>query len=165
MKIGAQSQTALSLVMLTGMILTIGLALGFEHLGGFVPCELCHQQRIPYYAAIPLAGMSLATPASQTGSRIARALLLMAAMVMTVGGAFAFYHVGVEWRWWSGPPRCTATALPRFEGDILTQLGKIVPACNQAAWRDPLFDLSLAGWNVACSTLFALVGYRAAFRR
>lgn len=163
MKTAALSQTPLSLIMLAGMMLTIGLASGFEHIGGFVPCELCLQQRIPYYAAIPLVGMALTTTPSVLGRWTSRLLLLMAAIVMTIGAILAFYHAGAEWQWWSGPSSCTATGLPRFEGDILMQLRMIEPACNRVAWR--VVGLSFAGWNVVSSTVFALIGYYAVFKR
>ena len=34
---------------------TIGGALVFQHGLGYVPCKLCLEQRVPYYAAMPLA--------------------------------------------------------------------------------------------------------------
>jgi disulfide bond formation protein DsbB len=163
MKTAVLSQASLSLIMLTGMMLTIGLALGFEHVGGFVPCELCLQQRIPYYVAIPLVGTALTVPTSALGRWGSRLLLLVAAITMTVGAVLALYHAGVEWQWWSGPSSCTATGLPRLEGDILMQLRMIEPACNRVAWR--IIGLSFAGWNVVSSTVFALIGYYAVFKR
>ena len=33
----------------------VGTALGFEHIGGFIPCKLCLEERIPYYTGVPVA--------------------------------------------------------------------------------------------------------------
>ncbi|MEO0809293.1 MAG: disulfide bond formation protein B, partial [Pseudomonadota bacterium] len=38
---------------------TILLALGFEHIGGHEPCQLCLQQRYAYYLAIPALFLAL----------------------------------------------------------------------------------------------------------
>ena len=37
-----------------GMIVIIGSALAFEHIGGYAPCALCLEQRNPYYWGIPI---------------------------------------------------------------------------------------------------------------
>ena len=36
------------------MAATVGGALGFQHIGGYIPCKLCYEQRIPYYVGAPL---------------------------------------------------------------------------------------------------------------
>src|SRR5262245_39372330 len=41
-----------SLVLLTAVGVIVA-ALGFEHIGGYVPCPLCLQQRYAYYGGIP----------------------------------------------------------------------------------------------------------------
>mgnify|MGYP001385533335 CR=1 FL=1 len=40
-------------------VASIGVALGFEHIGGYVPCMLCYMERWAYYVAIPLPEASL----------------------------------------------------------------------------------------------------------
>ena len=47
---------------------TIGGALVFEHVFGYVPCKLCLMQRNPYYLAIPLALPPLSLPPRWRGS-------------------------------------------------------------------------------------------------
>ena len=48
-------------------------ALGSQYLGGLHPCEMCHWQRWPHYAALPLAALAFAVP------RLARPLVALAA--------------------------------------------------------------------------------------
>jgi disulfide bond formation protein DsbB len=42
-----------------GMAFTVGSALAFEHIGGYIPCALCLLQRDPYYYAIPLGAVAM----------------------------------------------------------------------------------------------------------
>ena len=44
-----------SLVLAVAMAAVVGTALGFQYIGGYIPCELCLMQRQPYYYAIPIA--------------------------------------------------------------------------------------------------------------
>ena len=39
---------------------TILGALGFEHIGGYLPCHLCLMQRTPYYVGVPFAAATIA---------------------------------------------------------------------------------------------------------
>ena len=36
------------------MAATVGSALAFQYIGGYIPCKLCYEQRIPYYVGVPL---------------------------------------------------------------------------------------------------------------
>jgi disulfide bond formation protein DsbB len=155
-----------ALVLLAAMVATVGTALGFEHIGGFIPCKLCLQQRIPYYAGIPL--MALAAIAAATGlpSAIARLLLAAGGLLMLWGLYLGIYHSGVEWGWWAGPSDCGAVdQAPDTGGEgVLDMLDKVLPpSCDQAAGR--FLGLSFAGWNVLASLVLAAIALRAALIR
>src|SRR5436305_1348908 len=82
----------------------LGMALASEYWGGLRPCELCLLQRWPWMAAISISLIALLV-----GSRPALpwvALILAAVFALSI--AFAFYHVGVEQKWFAGPSACTA---------------------------------------------------------
>ena len=98
------------LFLLAGMIVVIGSALAFEHIGGYIPCKLCLQQRIPWYAGIPV--MLVATLIAWKGGspRMIRGLLLFSALIMAVSLYLGVNHSGVEWGWWLGPGDCGAVA-------------------------------------------------------
>lgn len=154
-----------ALLLLAGMAATVGIALGFEHIGGYIPCMLCLQQRIPYYTAIPLMALAALAVWLHWPAWIARLLLLLGALLMTVGLGMAIYHSGVEWAWWAGPSSCGAVA-PSVGGTngVLDTLNAIVPpSCDKAAGR--FLGLSFAGWNVLASAALAAIGYVAALRR
>lgn len=138
-------QAALAIAL--GAAATIGGALVFEHVWGYLPCPLCLTQRKPYYLAIPLALALAFMPPRWT-----RAGLWLLAWVFIVSAGLGAYHSGVEWGFWLGPSDCGGS--PGMGagnvGDFLNQLQKTrVVSCTEAAWR--FLGLSLAGWNVLIS--------------
>lgn len=162
-----RTQTWAALAMLVGMAATVGTALGFEHIGGYIPCMLCLQQRIPYYVGTPLMALALVAIWLHWPAVVARGLLLVGALLMTIGFGLAIYHSGVEYHWWAGPASCGAVVAPQGSGNgVLDQLNTVIPpSCDAAAWRDPVLQLSFAGWNVLASAFWAVVGYRGALGR
>ena len=156
-----------ALALLLGMAATVGTALGFEHIGGYIPCMLCLQQRIPYYAGMPVAVLALAAIWLRWPPAVPRLLLAVIGLLMTVGLGLAIYHSGVEYGWWLGPASCGAVASPVSTGKgILDAINTTIPpSCDSAAWRDPVVGLSFAGWNVLASAFWALVAFRAAAAR
>jgi disulfide bond formation protein DsbB len=152
--------------LLAGMVAVIAVVLAFQHIGGYIPCKLCLEQRQPYYAAIPLALIALILPARPATSKIARLLFGAIAIAMAITMALAIYHAGVEWNWWLGPTDCGATGgnISGDVGDLLNDLAATrPPACDEAAGR--FLGLSFAGWNVVVSAVFVAVATRAAFKR
>jgi disulfide bond formation protein DsbB len=129
---------------------------------GYAPCELCLKERIPYYAAIPIAGLALifATRGPRALSRVTFSIL---ALIFGVSAIFGAYHAGVEWGFWPGPTECTG-ALQRAASvtDFLKQLESVkVVRCDSAALR--ILGLSLAGWNALISAglaALAVLGLR-----
>ena len=74
---------------------TIAAAWGFERFGGYIPCDLCLQQRWAYYFAVPLSALLL-RPAAD-GRQLARWGLVVLAVAMAVNALLGIYHSGVEW--------------------------------------------------------------------
>jgi disulfide bond formation protein DsbB len=141
------------------MAATVGTALGFQHLGGYVPCKLCLEQRLPYYVGIPLMALAWLAAVSRAPTWIPRALLGLGGLLMLYGFYLGAYHAGVEWGWWPGPTDCSgAPATPGAMGDFLSQLQTThVVSCTEAAWR--FLGLSLAGWNALISLALAAVAF------
>ncbi|MBW9114523.1 disulfide bond formation protein B [Rhizobium cauense] len=153
-----------SLALALGMTVVVGTALGFQYLGGYIPCALCLLQRQPYYYAIPIAILGAVSSLVGLPSWIGRAFLLAAGMLMIVGAGMGVYHAGVEWQFWQGPATCSTTAgsMTQNAGDLLSELNTIKgPSCTDAALR--VLGLSFAGWNVIASLIlaaFAFIGVR-----
>lgn len=140
-----------------GVILT---AWGFELIGGFQPCGLCLQQRLPYYVGVPLAALLLALtlrPHAAGGRGLVQAGFLALALIFAVSLFLAVRHAGVEWGFWLGPSNCATGDLDAIGagGSLLDQLQSVrIAYCDQAAGR--FLGLSFAGWNALAS--LGLVG-------
>lgn len=158
-------QTRAALFLAVGMAATVGGALAFQYIGGYLPCELCLKERIPYYVGTPIMVVALLAAARRWPALFTRGLLTVGGLLMTVGLAMAVYHSGVEWKFWPGPTDCAAASVSvtKNAGDLLNQLNAIhPPACDTAAGR--FLGLSFAGWNAVASLIFAAVAYYAAFK-
>lgn len=146
--------------------LVVGTALAFEHVGGFIPCALCLQQREPYYAAIPVALVAALAAALRWPACITRGGLVIVGLLMSYGMVLSVYHSGVEWAWWAGPADCAAAAtsgITTDAGSLLEALDTVrPPSCDEAALR--ILGLSFAGWNVLASLALAVAAFRAALR-
>ena len=149
-----------ALLILTLAFAAIAGAWIFEAFG-YLPCELCLKQRIPYYFGVPLAAL-----VAYIATRGPRALLTAGfvglALLFAASAAFGVYHAGVEWGLWPGPRECTGVSALPPAGDLLNALKTIkVMRCDEVAIR--ILGLSLAGWNAIVSVAIALVAARAAY--
>lgn len=155
--------TLTALFLAIAMALVVGSALAFEHIGGYIPCALCLEQRTPYYIGAPL--MLVAAIVSRAGgpSWAVRGLLAVGGLLMLYGLVLGVYHSGVEWHWWEGPASCatSADAVTTDVGSLLGDLSsKKPPSCDAAALR--VLGLSFAGWNVLASAALATIALRSA---
>jgi len=138
-------------------------ALGFEHLGGYQPCALCLQQRVPYYVGIPLAAAAALAAAWRAPRAMLTVLFALFAALMLYNAGLGVYHSGVEWGFWEGPAACAPSVGVGSAADMLGQLQTSrAPSCTEATWR--FLGLSFAGWNVLVSLLLAGLGALAAVR-
>ena len=132
----------ISLTSFASLAIIIG-AYYFEYIGGFSPCKLCYWQRYPHFLNI------LILPIFYLFQM--RSLILIGMMSMLISTVLAFYHVGVEQKYWPGPNSCTNSSIEGLTTDQL--LDKIMNAplvrCDEVVWD--LFGVSMAGWNVLIS--------------
>ena len=99
-------QTGFALLVTMGMIAVILAVLGFEHIGGYTPCKLCLGQREPYYAAIPVGLLALASAFFKWPACLTRGALAICGLLMVYAMILGIHHAGVEWAWWEGPADC-----------------------------------------------------------
>ena len=143
---------------------TIVGAWGFQIIGGYIPCELCNQERMPYYVGIPLALVALASAWYGGPTWLTRGVFLITALVFAWGTYLAGYHTGAEYGWWPGPTDCSSNGGPATvnASDLLNQIQNIqVVSCTEVTWR--MFGLSFAGWNTVISAGLAVAGLFGAF--
>ena len=132
-----------------------------SQLFGLVPCEMCHWQRWPHYAAVAVAALAFA-PLPRPVQML---FVLFAAVLIAVSGAIGVFHAGVEYHWWQGISACSAPVVHGDALDILNQaLRRPLVRCDVPQWT--LFGISLAGFNAILSlggavTIFALAPRKA----
>ena len=142
-------------VALLVMIAAIVTVWGFQLIGGVMPCALCLEQRVPYYAAIPVALVAILI--APRVPPVARVLLLLAAAGMAYGAGLGVYHAGAEWAFWPGPNTCGNTGAETVDASsLLAQLEttKLI-TCTQDTGQ--FLGLSFAGWNVVAAGSAALL--------
>ncbi len=132
---------------LLGLATILG-ALGSQFIGGLQPCELCLEQRLPYYWGLPLLALILVLwnrlplPVWYVGMAIVAALF---AWGTYLGG----FHSGVEWGFWPGPTACSGTgAGTSLTLDSLNDLQPVI-GCDVVQFR--FLGISLAGYNAVIS--------------
>jgi disulfide bond formation protein DsbB len=159
---GSRSAMTAALVVAAVGIATILGAYYFQYVLKYDPCPLCLEQRIAYYVSIPLAIIVAVAAGAGAPRRIVAAGLGIIALAMLLNAGLALFHAGVEWHWWKGPQECSGsdTVLNPGGGGLFDTLakGNSNPArCDEAAWRDPIVHVSLAGYNVLISLALAAV--------
>lgn len=158
-----QRARAANLLMLLGGTASIAAAWGFQLIGGYLPCKLCLEQRVPYYVGLPLGVLALlALLTRRTG--IATVLLLLVAAVFAYGAGLGAYQAGAEWGFWMGPSDCGGGgATPKSAANMLQALQNTrVVSCTEASWR--MFGLSFAGWNMVASAAVAVLALFAGYQ-
>lgn len=133
-------------------LFTILTALAFEHIGGFVPCELCYAQRTPYYIGLPLVAIIIALWA-KTPTLIRFLLTFIAALIFFWGAYLGAFHAGVEWGFWPGPTHCTGDGAGLSFGDLNDINATRVVPCDEPQIR--FFGISFAGLNAIMALIIA----------
>lgn len=118
---------------------------------GLAPCVLCLYQRVPF-ALIILLGL-----AGYALNQYPRAFLGLVALSFAANAVIAFYHTGVEQKWWrSFLEGCSTPDLSGSIDDLMARIQEApVIACDSIPWQDPVIGLSMANWNVVFCLFFA----------
>jgi disulfide bond formation protein DsbB len=133
---------------------------------GYAPCTLCLRQREAYWAAIAVAALALVFTRIRGGDRLAWAFNALLALCFLYGAGLAFYHSGVEWKWWPGPVECASTGASASAAslDAFLDGAKIrPPACDEPNWW--FLRLTMANWNTLVSLGLVTLSLLAAYRR
>lgn len=136
--------TAFGTARLTALLLPlmlIGGALISEYQFGLYPCEMCHWQRWPHYAAIGVALCAFVLP----GTGLRHGLVTIAALLIAMSGGIGIFHAGVEYGWWEGLTSCSISGPASLDDIFNTPMVR----CDVAQWS--LLGVSLAGYNALIS--------------
>jgi disulfide bond formation protein DsbB len=140
----------------------LAAAHAFETFGGLPPCPLCLRQREVYWALIAMIVTGLVLLRLKPTRRFRSALNVLIGLVFVTGAVVASYHAGVEWKIFPPPTGCSVG--PGF--NPLEQVDLSAPmqiaSCTDAPFY--ILGLSMAGWNVVASVVFAVLSFIAAGR-
>ena len=140
---------ALAWLLLIGAAGTLAGAHALETFAGLPPCPLCLRQRIPYWGAIPLAGLTVVAVSLNTRpSRLVSAAGFAGlAVVFVVSAGLAVQHIGVEEKWWVAA--CVSEPTGSID-DLIAGMGtQNIVRCDE---KTPfLFGLTLAAYNLLVS--------------
>ncbi len=149
----ALTTRSFSAFVLIASAIVLGSALASQYWGGLVPCELCLLQRWPWRVAIAISLVALLVGNRPSLPWVA----LVLAIVFAVSIAFAFYHVGVEQKWFAGPSACTSSGAAAMTLEELERQlhDTTVVMCDKIQWS--LFGISMAGWNMLASLVMTVI--------
>lgn len=142
----------LGLVMLASITALSAAFIG-EHIFNLKPCNLCVYQRYPFAIGIILGFIGVILYKHKA---IARALLAVLGVNFLINSAIAFYHTGVELKWWASILEgCTVPILDKDKTILESIMGASITSCTDIQWVDPVIGLSMANYNIAfCFGLF-----------
>jgi len=159
--IDRQPAIAGQLIYLAAAAATLGGAWYLQIVGGLYPCELCLEQREPWYAGTLIALMVLGLPYVLHGTSAWRTRGLIALELLLVWGIYkAGEHIGVERGWWGYT--CTGAdqgAGPQTIEELMNGAATdtAVP-CDAIQWE--FLGITLAGYNLIIQVLlFAVLGW------
>ena len=120
-----------AVVLLLGLATILG-AWGFQLIGGYVPCKLCLEQRVPYYIGLPVALAALLAAFAGAKPTVVRLLLIVAGLIFAFDIYLGTYQAGAEWKLWAGPTDCGGgSGRTQSTADLLNQLKNIhVVSCT-----------------------------------
>ena len=146
--------------------LVLAGAWAFQLIGGYQPCALCLQQRLPYYMGIPVALLLMLGMQGLLSPKVQRLLFVALTLIFAVSLFLAVRHAGVEWKWWLGPAGCGAgdlTSAIAPLGSAEADPNQIPVFCDEAALR--VLGLSFAGWNAVASLALLIAAIMGALQK
>lgn len=155
MRLTPKTYPLLALLLSGGLL---GGAYFFQYVLGYPPCQMCYWQRYVHFAVLALAALALTVPSFNFYKPKVWAAFIVLAFLGSA--ALAFWHAGVEWKWFPAPQTCsTANVNIDFSSeDLLGSMSDKIkpPSCADAVWH--FLGLSMAGWNMTASLFGAVIG-------
>lgn len=142
--------------------MALGTALISQYFFGLHPCVLCIFQRWPYGIVIFMGfiaafyrcyGEALGGEfvSSKVHDKTSAGFMSVIGLAFLANSIIAVYHTGVEQKWWKS--FLEGCAVPELKGDMAQILADIqargnAARCDEIPWADPIFNLSMANYNV-----------------
>ena len=131
-------------------ILILGTAFIIEYVFGYMPCNLCKIERIPYGLSIII----LIVNYNFKGNQIFYSVLLM--LVFSFSTIISIYHLGIEQGFFEESTVCATKNLNLLtKEEVLKSLNELSISCKDVAFK--VFSLSLTNYNIIMSVLMFLI--------
>ena len=131
-------------------IITLGSAFIIEYFFGYIPCNLCKIERIPYGLSIVILIINY----NFKGNQIFYSVLLM--LIFSFSIIISAYHFGIEQGFINESKVCESEYLNLLtKEEILNSLNKLNISCKDVAFK--IFDLSLTTYNIFISIFMLLI--------
>src|SRR3954464_12152766 len=153
---GYDHMTSLSKAKILALLVPAALlagAYGSQYFGHLFPCDMCWYQRYAHFAALLFAILAYALRGFPDRGR---SFVWLAALATPTRAGLAFYHAGVELKFFEGYTQCTSKIHATSTADLMKQIMDAPMArCDQAQWT--FLGVSLAGWNFILSSVSGLL--------
>ena len=131
-------------------ILILGTAFIIEYFFGYMPCNLCKIERIPYGLSIII----LIVNYNFKGNQIFYSVLLM--LIFSFSIIISIYHLGIEQGFFEESSVCATKNLNLLtKEEVLKSLNELIISCKDVAFK--IFGLSLTSYNIIMSVLMFLI--------
>ncbi len=140
------------LIFLLSSLFALALAYIAQYVFAIIPCKLCFYERIPYFVVILLSFLSL--------FKTHRIITYMMFCSYLAGVVISFYHVGLEFHWFSDILGCTEKvnfdnlSLDEMKSNLLDP--SRITSCSRPEFM--FLGISMAGWNLIYSVFWLIVG-------
>lgn len=127
----------------------LGAALVAQFGFGLKPCVMCLWQRVPYLCVVLVSAAALLL--AKDNAAVIRAGFIALALCFLASAGLAFFHVGIEQKWWSLGGGCPVMTLEGKDTAAAVAALLTTPQadCSEVAWR--VLGLSITVWNLALS--------------
>ncbi len=139
-------------ITLGASLLLLAGAHAFENFGGLEPCPLCLRQREAHWIAVAVSLLILVITWREAVPVWRDALMAGLAAAYVASTSIAFYHFGVEQKWWDAPASCAVNSADSLTlSNMLERLQHraATSSCYDIPWS--FLGLSMAGYNALFS--------------
>ena len=142
--------------LLFSSIFALSLAYVSQYVFDYQPCILCLYQRIPFFIIVILSLIALFL---RNKFNIAKIIILFCLISLITNVFIAFYHSGVELKYFKGYSGCSAQDLSQIRD--INKLREIIMNAKQNKCDEPqlfILGLSMAMWNfIYCLCLLIVI--------
>jgi disulfide bond formation protein DsbB len=142
---------SLAALLFLASLVPLAAAYTSEYGFGLKPCELCILQRIPFFITL---GFSLIFLLITPLQKYTSYLLLLSVTAFLANSGIAFYHMGVEFKWWQYGSCSAALDNNSFDAFKASIMNAPNVRCDEPQFK--FLGVTMAGWNFALNIIYTI---------